>query len=703
MKSKNEKLDYEEEFQTNPTNLTGVPDLCMLKYSTRKNILFNFEHRYCKMARKMPYNFHSISNMLISINPWERLPIYGQDVIDEFHEAQGKRINLLTTRPHPYGVSAQMYASLVKKRHNQCAIISGVSGSGKTETCKLLIRYLAMTAPSCDAFSTVIEQQIIATTPILEAFGNAKTILNYNASCYCKYIKLLYDVPTKGRLAYIVGSVSETYLLQTSRVVFQSRNERTFHIPYFLHKGIPQEKHALYGIDNLQYLQYTNQGGCPEVPGISDRIRFQELQESFTIIRINEDTQCDLWKIVCGVFNLGNISFKRLEDGSAIVNEKRQVYIDTVAGLWSVDSNALVGALTTRSVTVMKKVVQQNIQFDCVQSNRDSIAKNIYQKIFVYLCERINAELFSLAEDDVDKSLFIGILDAFGFGNFWINSLEQFCVNYMNEKLHQLMTGFYWDLNDDNKFLKSLFEKCPKVYNPTLIEMFENKQNGVFSLLNIECKQPQPAVDRFMQQLCKVHADNGIIKKCKKHGSGNVVGRPQARRRKGSNRKSYFVGFEIKHFADDVCYDASKFLLKNKEIMNATAVKMFKKSTSVLLKSIIGSLKISKKKGNTMTLLFKKNIDKLFDELLSTELHLIQCINPNSCKESRIWTEAVVEHELRCCFGYIKTWGKYQMVVNSHVTHGFVHQFEQIEWKQYKIPPDIITIIQMFYITNFVR
>ena len=310
----------------------------MLVYLEMKNVLINCEHRYCKMPRKHCYT--SVSTILLAINPYERLPIYGEDVINEFH-AHYKRGRLPNDRPHPYGVSARSYMRMVQRKCNQSVIVCGESGAGKTETTKLLMRYLAMTAPSTTMESSMIEQQIIAASPILEAYGNAKTVMNNNSSRFGKFTKLLYHCPKKAKEGSILGSFLETYLLEKSRVVFQSPNERNYHINYFLHKGLPKDKYQEYGLSDPKNFYYTKQGGCTEVPGISDLSRYEEFSESLTLMRIDPDLQDSLWKLTMGIFHLGNIQFKREGDGFASIDKKSEASVAEAVRLWQVDEKGL--------------------------------------------------------------------------------------------------------------------------------------------------------------------------------------------------------------------------------------------------------------------------------------------------------------------------------------------------------------------------
>jgi len=643
-----DKKEREEPpFQANPASMNGVPDLSQLVYLEMKNVLFNCEWRYCKMERKHCYT--SVSTILVAINPYERLQIYGQDVINEFHEHQ-KQGRMPTNRPHPYCVSARSYMRMVQRKQNQSVIVCGESGAGKTETTKLLMRYLAMTAPSASMESSMVEQQIIAASPILEAYGNAKTVMNNNSSRFGKFTKLLYDVPEKAREGHILGSYMETYLLEKSRVVFQSPNERNYHIPYFLYKGLPKEKHDEFGIVDPKVFYYANQGGATEVPGINDISRYEELSESLRLMRIDEGIQADLWAITMGIFNLGNVQFKAQGDGFASIDPKAQKNMDELARLWAVDAKAVTKRLTTANMKVMKKNIEKKIPFSDAATNRDSIAKGIYENIFLYLCERINAELYQTDEEDLKSILYIGILDVFGFENFWINSMEQFCINYTNEKLQQFF-NYHIIRSEQEEYIRESVFWTPLTVPDNLeyINFVEDKDYGFFKILDSACNAPKPSAEAFMQDLFKRHGKNPCIKKISKPGSGNARGGPVGKKKKKKKGKSSerYDGFQIKHFADTVAYDISKFLVKNMEAVHPDTAKMMKKSKTVLVKEIGGQTSKSKKK-KSVTAVFAGGIRTLMKNLSSTEPYFVRCVNPNMQKSSTIWTEKVVEHQLRC-------------------------------------------------------
>eukprot|EP01084_Bolivina_argentea_P239483 402525_1 len=506
-----------------------------------------------------------------------------------------------------------------------------------------------MTAPSASMESSIVEQQIIAASPILEAYGNAKTVLNNNSSRFGKFTKLLYDVPDKAREGHILGSYLETYLLEKSRVVFQSLNERNYHIPYFLYHGLPKDTHADLCLVHPEKYSYANQGGSTEVPGINDVERYKELAESLKLMRIDEAVQTDLWSITSGVFNLGNVSFKDAKgDGFAGIDPKKQEFVDNLGKLWGVESKQITDRLTTASMKVMKKTIVKQIQFADANTNRDSIAKGIYENVFLYLCERINAELYQTDEDDIKSILFIGILDVFGFENFWINSMEQFCINFTNEKLQQFF-NYHIIRSEQEEYIKeSVFWKPLTVPdNLEYITFVENKEKGFYTLLDSACKAPKPTAEAFMQNLFKKQGESPCIKRITKPGSGNARGGPKKKGKKKNKAGAKWDGFEIKHFADKVAYDVSKFLIKNMEQVHPDTAKMMKKSKMVLVKEIGGTGPKGRKK-KSVTAVFWGGIKVLMKNLHATEPYFVRCVNPNMQKSSTIWTEAVVEHQLRC-------------------------------------------------------
>eukprot|EP01083_Nonionella_stella_P067829 179682_1 len=660
MADREELEDEKKDFIANPPELDGVCDLSQLIYLEMPNVVHNLEYRYMKMKPKRCYT--SISSILLAINPYESLPIYGNDVIEHFKRAADKN-SLPTDRPHPYGVSARAYLRLVQRKKNQSVVVCGESGAGKTETTKKLLKYLAVTAPSSMIDSKTIEDQIVAASPILEAFGNAKTVMNNNSSRFGKFTKLLYSVPenedkTK-RSGSILGSYLETYLLEKSRVVFQAANERNYHIFYFLHQGFESDtqKKSELCLDQISTFEYINQGKVTET--FHDLDDFTELTESLEKFRINRDEQHVLWQITSGILNLGNIVFTREDSGYASVDtSKCNAYVNAVAKLWDIKSDALIKRLTTASVVINRKTIIKQINFEDANANRDSIAKGIYENVFLWLCERINEELYldeakgeGLSAQNELK--FIGILDVFGFENFWDNSMEQFCINYTNEKLQQYF-NYHIIMSEQEEYLKEsvLWTPLKIPDNAPYLNLVEDKKSGFFTLLDSQCRGPaKDDTEAFMQQIFKKHGDNETIVKANKQGAGSWRGTRVKRKGKGrrssrgSNKMAKFSGFIIIHYADKVCYNVAEFLKKNAESVHSDTFKMIKKSS----RSILQQIKQAKsKRKKTVTSVFHRGIKTLMKNLDKTEPYFVRCINPNKIKSHKDWTEDIVRHQLRC-------------------------------------------------------
>ena len=386
------------------------------------------------------------------------------------------------------------------------------------------------------------------------------------------------------------------------------------------------------------------------------------------MMRIDESIMKDMWYITAGIFNMGNIGFKKEGDGFASIDPKGVKNMETMARLWGIETKAVKARLTTATMKVMKKNITKQVTFEQALTNRDSIAKGIYENLFLYLAERINAELYQTDEADIKRMLFIGILDVFGFENFWINSLEQFCINYTNEKLQQFFNHHIIRSEQEEYIKESVFWKPLTVPdNLEFTEFVEDKAKGFLTLLDSACKAPKPDPNALMQDIFKRHADNPCIKRIAKPGSGDARGRPKTadeqnqeslvspvhmRPKDDKSRSATFDGFEIKHFAgaDDVAYDISQFLTKHTmNSRHADTAQMMKKSEIALVKEIGGrGTSRRRRKKKTVTAVFANGIRTLIRNLHATEPYFVRCVNPNRQKSSSIWTESVVEHQLRC-------------------------------------------------------
>jgi len=629
-----------EDYIKNPEELNGVPDLSLLVYMEMPNVLDVLQYRWSAgLGRKEMYT--SISTILIAVNPYEYVQgMYTSEMVEKFFEQANRGVSHMKP-PHPYGCGARSYIRMMGRKKNQSVIVCGESGAGKTETTKQVIKYLADTTPGGGEASGTIEMQIIAASPVLEAFGNAKTVLNNNSSRFGKFTKILYSADgdhgvVKGA---IVGATLETYLLEKSRVIFQADKERNYHSFYFIWHGLSDEQKADYGVESgMMDFFYTKQGGSAQVPGINDLARFEELQQSLNTYRMTPENQVDLYKAVMGIAHLGNVNFKKDDQGFGECDGKSMKHVEFCAKLFGIDTKALRKRLETSSLKVGKKTIQKRINHQDCPANRDAISKGLYEKIFLYLAKRINDDL-SQIDEEAAEYLFIGILDVFGFENFKVNSLEQFCINFTNEKLQNYFNKNIIESEQEEYLRESVVWTEIDVPNSQpMIDLVEDGKKGMFTILDSCCQAPKPDVEAFDQEFFKHNKKSDLVKRAKKKG-----------RKKGASKgkKKYFGG-SFNHYADTVTYDFAHFINKNMEKVSPDTQKMLSKAENALIASVIGSGKKKKKrKFVSVTSIFSKALKRLMKTLSGTEPYFIRCVNPNKQKSNKVFVRQVVEDQLR--------------------------------------------------------
>jgi len=462
--------------------------------------------------------------------------------------------------------------------------------------------------------------------------------LNNNSSRFGKFTKILYSTDgdhgvVKGA---IVGATLETYLLEKSRVIFQSNKERNYHSFYFIWHGLSDEQKADYGVESgLMDFWYTQQGGSAEVPGINDKARFDELEQSLNTYRMTKENQVDLYKAVMGIVHLGSINFKEDDQGYCDIDAGTQKHLDFCAKLFGVKSDALTKRLKTSSLKVGKKTIVKKINFKDGMANRDAITKGLYEKIFLFLAKRINDDL-SQIDEEAAEYLFIGILDVFGFENFKVNSLEQFCINFTNEKLQNFFNKNIIESEQEEYLRESVVWSEIDVPNSQpMIDLVEDAKNGMFAILDSTCQAPQPDIEAFDQEFFKKNKGSDLVKRAKG-------------RRSREKKKKYFGG-TFQHYADAVTYDFELFITKNMEKVSGDTAKMLKASENALIASIMndGRTRKKKKKKVTITSIFSKALKKLMKTLAATEPYFVRCVNPNKQKSKTVFSRKVLEDQLR--------------------------------------------------------
>merc|ERR1719204_299653 len=363
---------------------------------------------------------------------------------------------------------------------------------------------------------------------------------------------------------------------------------------------------------------------------MSDLGRFEELSTSLGVMRITGEEQTNLFRMTMGIMHLGNVKFKKDSQDFAEISKKTLKHVEAAAKLWGIDAEALKSRLTTTTMKVGRKSITKKIQFQNAIPNRDSIAKGTYEKTFLYLAGRINQELCDLGED-IDEFLFVGVLDVFGFENFKYNSLEQFCINFTNEKLQEFF-NYHIIAAEQEEYIREsvVWTEIEVPSSKDMLDLVEKKVVGFFAILDSACQAPQPDVEAFHQEFFGKNGKNSLISRYTK------------------KKKKRFFGVEFKHFADNVKYDFREFIQKNMEKLHNDTKKMFNTSDVELVKRVAGG-RVRRSRGfKSVTSVFKKALNLLMANLKATEPYFVRCVNPNKKKTGSFFKRSVVEDQLRC-------------------------------------------------------
>ncbi|KAL7084275.1 hypothetical protein ACP275_14G214800 [Erythranthe tilingii] len=398
----------------------GFDDMTKLSYLHEPGVLHNLSTRY--LLNKI-YTYSG--GILIAINPFQRLPdLYDAHMMEQYKGAPLGKLN-----PHVFAIADVAFRAMRYEGKSNSILVSGESGAGKTETTKMLMQYLAYLGGRNGAEGRTVEQQVLESNPVLEAFGNAKTVRNNNSSRFGKFVELQFD--KHGRIS---GAAIRTYLLERSRVCQISDPERNYHCFYLL-CAAPQEEIEKYKLGHPNTFHYLNQSNCYELVGVNDAHDYLATRKAMDVVGISQNEQDAIFRVVAAILHLGNVTFTKGEDidSSVLENDVSKFHLQTAAELLMCDPNALEDALLRRVMVTPEEVIKRSLDPDGALVSRDGLAKTIYSRLFDWLVDKIN---FSIGQDPNSKSL-IGVLDIYGFESFKTNSFEQFCINFTNEKLQQ--------------------------------------------------------------------------------------------------------------------------------------------------------------------------------------------------------------------------------------------------------------------------
>ncbi|PRP75446.1 myosin IA heavy chain, partial [Planoprotostelium fungivorum] len=600
---------------TNERNKVGVDDLVMLDQISEDALLSNLEKRY-----KDKYIYTSIGRVLISLNPYTDLQLTTPAMIKKYHEEDNFHIP-----PHIFTLANDAYRALHSENESQAIIISGESGAGKTEASKGIMQYLAaITGKSGGARVDKVKEVVLQSNPLLESFGNAKTLRNNNSSRFGKYIEIQFDYkgePEGGRV--------RNYLLEKSRVCAQIPNERSFHIFYQLFHLSDQEKDKfnLKGKTSSNF-QYLNKSNCSTADGIDDKNWLNETLHAMSAVGVTSNERDDILSLLSGVLHLGNITFSAKGNGSTVSNRSD---LEMTAKLLSVDVKALESCLTARIVSAgtsgrasVYNVAQTPAQ---AEATRDAFSKNIYGKLFDWFVEKINVMI-----DNKQPGKNIGILDIYGFEIFQTNSFEQLCINFCNESLHQIFIDLTLKTEQEEYVREGIkWEPVAFINNKPCVELLNNKPMGVFCILDEECLLDN--TDKHLLQKLNTNFS--------KHSHYEA----------GKDMKTKDSVFTVRHYAGDVPYTIDDFLEKNRDTLFADVKDTAAASRNNVLVEIfnlnVGGeepvappqgrgpfSKGAKSRPTTAGAQFKKSMAGLLQTLYSCQPHYIRCIKPNEQKKA---------------------------------------------------------------------
>ncbi|KAI8441579.1 hypothetical protein MSG28_015160 [Choristoneura fumiferana] len=534
--------------------------------------------------------------------------------------------------PHIFAVSEEAYTKLEREKRDQSIIVSGESGAGKTVSAKYAMRYFA--AVGGNASETQVERKVLASSPIMEAIGNAKTTRNDNSSRFGKFIEIHFDDQYR-----ISGASMRTYLLEKSRVVYQSAGERNYHIFYQLCAAamhMPELE-----LDHQDSFHYLNQGGSPDIDGVDDLRAFNETRTALTTLGVTETEQQNMFTVLATILHLGNIeltcepeSTDAEEDGAYI--DQKDKHLQKVCNLLGISKPELSRWLTHRRIASAHEVIVSRMDIHRAAFARDALAKRMYGELFAWLVKCVNRAL----ETAQHRSHFIGVLDIYGFETFEINSFEQFCINYANEKLQQQFNSHVFKLEQDEYIKEEISWKMIDFYdNQPCIDLIEDRL-GVLALLDEQCRVPQGSDQGFVTKLHET---------CHKY--------PHFMKPRFGN-----AAFIIKHFADNVEYQCGGFLEKNRDTVSSEQLECIKSATSCrLVHAMLESERADQSatlpppsrrrapavpqasltqpprrasgQKQTVGAQFRASLSALMATLSATTPHYVRCIKPNDTKE----------------------------------------------------------------------
>lgn len=614
----------------------GVPDMTTISDIDVHGVNTNLRVRF---ERDEIYTY--TGTILVAVNPYRFLPIYEQDTMMKYN---GRKMGDLP--PHVFATAEASYLNIQRSDKNQSCVISGESGAGKTETTKFILQYL------CTVTSTVsnwVEQQILECNTILEAFGNAKTVRNDNSSRFGKFMQVCFDKSIE-----IKGMIVQEYLLEQSRITYQSETERNYHVFYNLLKSGHKD---LYKLRSPDFYNYVNQTGCYDLDGVDDKKEFEQLCMALTVLSVEEDTQEGIFALVSSVLLLGNLVFQDADGGekTKLTGDDGKL-IEDIASLLGIDGKGLAEVVVTRNIVVRGESTTIPLKLAEAKENRNAMSKALYSRAFTWLIDQIN----QTTNPGKDTSKFIGVLDIFGFENFTHNSFEQLCINFTNEKLHKFFNHYVFALEQAEYAREEIkFDHIKFTDNTVCLELIEKPPLCVIKMLDEECKVPKGSDKSLLEKLHALDTHPHYIK--------------------GSDRTMWDVQFGIKHFAGEVMYQIDGFLVKNKDADQGPLFELMRHSKRKFIKDVTkfqdmlalernilagqragkrenaksalaggrrGSVAMTNKAKPTVADTFRRQLTQLVEILDTTTPWYVRCIKPNTHKKPKAYEDDLCTTQL---------------------------------------------------------
>ncbi|XP_054293791.1 unconventional myosin-VIIa isoform X2 [Pongo pygmaeus] len=597
-----------------PTSVHGVEDMIRLGDLNEAGILRNLLIRY---RDHLIYTY--TGSILVAVNPYQLLSIYSPEHIRQY---TNKKIGEMP--PHIFAIADNCYFNMKRNSRDQCCIISGESGAGKTESTKLILQFLA----AISGQHSWIEQQVLEATPILEAFGNAKTIRNDNSSRFGKYIDIHFN-----KRGAIEGAKIEQYLLEKSRVCRQAPDERNYHVFYCMLEGMSEDQKKKLGLGQASDYNYLAMGNCITCEGRVDSQEYANIRSAMKVLMFTDTENWEISKLLAAILHLGNLqyearTFENLDACEVLFSPS----LATAASLLEVNPPDLMSCLTSRTLITRGETVSTPLSREQALDVRDAFVKGIYGRLFVWIVDKINAAIYKPPSQDVKNSRrSIGLLDIFGFENFAVNSFEQLCINFANEHLQQFFVRHVFKLEQEEYDLESIdWLHIEFTDNQDALDMIANKPMNIISLIDEESKFPKGTDTTMLHKLNSQHKLNA-----------NYI----------PPKNNHETQFGINHFAGVVYYETQGFLEKNRDTLHGDSIQLVHSSRNKFIKQIfqadVAMGAETRKRSPTLSSQFKRSLELLMRTLGACQPFFVRCIKPNEFKKPMLFDRHLCVRQLR--------------------------------------------------------